>query len=331
LSKKAPETLLRMATDEFLPKLLRRTVPPQLTLDHVSPATRLLEKRRQKIDVQEALEAQKADFARREEQFQRREQIIKKKDLELQENLIRFNKFLQENDTKRTRAEKKFIEEERKKLEHTASIEEYKAELEKLKSENDDLNGELSKNQKYLQYLESTCEKQGDEFGEPLDLQHRYETLKDQYERLVEQQKNDNIRKDSQDTELRKLRQERETKSQVTNTEIAQKRLEYDELKQTASKKAVQVEKQEGDKMERKHQFGQVVMAVENTFARCVQQTKLKSKRDKLAGETNIMEQLDFIAEYYQDLNAISKANAPNAKLREEKRLREEKELLNVY
>jgi len=82
-------------------------VPPQLTLDHVSPATRLLEKRRQKIEVQEALEAQKADFERREEQFQRREQIIKKKDLELQENLIRFNKFLQENDTKRTRAEKK--------------------------------------------------------------------------------------------------------------------------------------------------------------------------------------------------------------------------------
>lgn len=41
-----------------------RNVPPQLTLDHVSPATRLLEKRRQKMEVQEALEAQKADFAR---------------------------------------------------------------------------------------------------------------------------------------------------------------------------------------------------------------------------------------------------------------------------
>jgi hypothetical protein len=36
-----------------------------------------------------------ASPSRREEQFQRREQIIKKKDLELQENLIRFNKFLQ--------------------------------------------------------------------------------------------------------------------------------------------------------------------------------------------------------------------------------------------
>ena len=38
-------------------------------------------------------------LSRREEQFQRREQIIKKKDLELQENLIRFNKFLQVNTT----------------------------------------------------------------------------------------------------------------------------------------------------------------------------------------------------------------------------------------
>lgn len=33
-------------------------------LDHVSPATRLLEKRRQMFEIQEALEAQKEEFAR---------------------------------------------------------------------------------------------------------------------------------------------------------------------------------------------------------------------------------------------------------------------------
>ena len=36
-----------------------RNLPQQLTLDHVSPATRLLEKRRQMFEVQEALDAQK--------------------------------------------------------------------------------------------------------------------------------------------------------------------------------------------------------------------------------------------------------------------------------
>ena len=66
-----------------------------LVLEHVSPATRLLEKRRQMFEVQEALEAQKQEFNRKEEVFKRREDGLKKKDLELQESLIRFSKFLQ--------------------------------------------------------------------------------------------------------------------------------------------------------------------------------------------------------------------------------------------
>ena len=43
-----------------------RNLPQQLTRDHVSPATRLLEKRRQMFEVQEALDAQKEEFQRRE-------------------------------------------------------------------------------------------------------------------------------------------------------------------------------------------------------------------------------------------------------------------------
>ena len=37
-------------------------VPHTLVLEHVSPATRLLEKRRQMFEVQEALEQQKQEF-----------------------------------------------------------------------------------------------------------------------------------------------------------------------------------------------------------------------------------------------------------------------------
>lgn len=40
-------------------------VPHTLVLEHVSPATRLLEKRRQMFEVQEALEQQKAEFNRK--------------------------------------------------------------------------------------------------------------------------------------------------------------------------------------------------------------------------------------------------------------------------
>jgi hypothetical protein len=80
---------------------------------HISPATKLLDKRRQMFEVQEALISQKEDYARREDALRRREDTLRKKDVELQESLIRFNKFLQENENKRTKAEKKRIDEER--------------------------------------------------------------------------------------------------------------------------------------------------------------------------------------------------------------------------
>ena len=44
---------------------LCRAVPHTLVLEHVSPATRLLEKRRQMFEVQEALEQQKMEFNRK--------------------------------------------------------------------------------------------------------------------------------------------------------------------------------------------------------------------------------------------------------------------------
>ena len=52
-----------------------------------------------------------AEFQRREATFKRREEMLKNKDRELQESLIKFNKFLQDNDSKRSRAEKKEKEE----------------------------------------------------------------------------------------------------------------------------------------------------------------------------------------------------------------------------
>ncbi|KAF1783113.1 protein of unknown function DUF4200 [Phytophthora cactorum] len=94
----------------------RSKMPQTLTLDHVSPATRLLEKRRQMFEVQEALDAQKEEFARREDAFHRREEALRKKDLELQESLIKFNKFLQENESKRNRAVKRASDEVKQRM-----------------------------------------------------------------------------------------------------------------------------------------------------------------------------------------------------------------------
>lgn len=75
-----------------------------------SPHTRLLDKRRQVFEVEEALASQKEEYGRKEDMFNRREDSLRRKDLELQEMLIRFNQIITENESKRARAEKKAVE-----------------------------------------------------------------------------------------------------------------------------------------------------------------------------------------------------------------------------
>ena len=95
LIQKKIEPMEKALLDKFSGK---GALPETLVIDHVSAATRLLEKRRQMFEVQEALNSQKEEFTRREDAFRRREEALRRKDLELQESLIKFNKFLQENE-----------------------------------------------------------------------------------------------------------------------------------------------------------------------------------------------------------------------------------------
>lgn len=50
------------------------------------------------------MSSQKDEYSRKEELFKRREENLRKKDLELQESLVLFNKFLKENEQKRRHA-----------------------------------------------------------------------------------------------------------------------------------------------------------------------------------------------------------------------------------
>ncbi|KAJ1485775.1 hypothetical protein T484DRAFT_1619896 [Baffinella frigidus] len=147
-----------------------------MNLEDVSPATRLLEKRRQMFEVQEALETQKEEFARREELFKRREEALRKQDLELQQQLIRFNKFLQENDSKTARAEKKAAEEIKLREQKEREIQELTVQAEELTKSKDQKKAELDKNLVYEKYLLAVLE-ESDDFVEIQDILKRYQTL----------------------------------------------------------------------------------------------------------------------------------------------------------
>ena len=66
-------------------------------LDTVSPATRLLDKRRKMYENQEAYIAKKKQFTQAEFEFQTREAELREEDHKLQQSLIQYATFLDNN------------------------------------------------------------------------------------------------------------------------------------------------------------------------------------------------------------------------------------------
>eukprot|EP00238_Polyblepharides_amylifera_P008281 CAMPEP_0196588150 /NCGR_PEP_ID=MMETSP1081-20130531/59712_1 /TAXON_ID=36882 /ORGANISM="Pyramimonas amylifera, Strain CCMP720" /LENGTH=286 /DNA_ID=CAMNT_0041910571 /DNA_START=201 /DNA_END=1058 /DNA_ORIENTATION=- len=276
-------------------------MPHTLVLEHVSPATRLLEKRRQMFEVQEALEQQKQEFFRKEEVFKRREEGLKKKDLELQESLIRFSKFLQENDSKRTRAEKKAADEIKLRHQKEAEIEQLNAAHaeEKLKKKN--TSDVVEKNMSYQKYLETVLDV-ADEYHEINDLLMRYATL---------EATNNDLRNHSKECEHKT--EETRTKTQAYSKKKTDEILNFNNIISRLKKELEQREldasvfQQEKDQAllvasQKTLEHGQVCMASDNLFHRCVTRSKVNHP-----AYTNPMDQLGVIGDWISDLGLIVK------------------------
>ena len=324
-----------------------RNLPQQLTLDHVSPATRLLEKRRHMFEVQEALDAQKEgvlltihfnthtqtpfppsraeEFQRREATFQRREEMLKKKDLELQESLIKFHKFLQENDSKRNRAEKKQLDEKKQKHIKEAEIIRLHGEVEKQKEKRGQMMEEVKKMSQYQGFLDSVLEVE-EEYPEIADLLARYETLSAARADLIKRQDSAADQNERERKELQEFMQVQTDKILNYNNQIA----DLQDESEKAVEKVVEIqyvaERQVASVADSTLELGQVMMACENIYQRCMSKTynvrkEVKAKtgdgadgsgEDRLNEETKaVVTKLGHIRDYITDLQAIVKNAKP--------------------
>ncbi|GMH41990.1 hypothetical protein BSKO_09909 [Bryopsis sp. KO-2023] len=303
-AEEAAEKDVIMDDGEFLKSLqTKKMLPHTLVLEHVCPATRLLEKRRQMFEVQEALEAHKQEFNRKEEVFKRREEGLKRKDLELQESLIRFSKFLQENDSKRSRAEKKAADEIKSRLQKEKEIEALQDTLEGLKTEKEKVHEILEKNMRYQHYLETVLEVV-DEYQEVPELLMRHATLKVTNHDLNEHQKQLEELTEKTRAELQNyVRQKTESILNLNNKlSNLKKELEGYEAEalahETRKDYSLQVASQ------KTLEFGQVIMSTDNIFNRCRNRSRIAHP-----AETNPLEQLEVIGNYISDLGAIIRQN----------------------
>jgi myosin heavy subunit len=255
------------------------TLPQTLMFDHVSPATRLLEKRRQMFEVQEALNSQKEEFSRREDAFRRREDGLRRKDLELQESLIKFNKFLQENESKRNRALKRSAEEKKQREMKEKEIEKLKIQLATRKKEESLQKLEVERNLKYQDYLDSVVINLSKFFPEISDILNRYKTLRDANQHLIEKHKQQETLNDSMQRDYANLKKSSENTVLNNTNAIAEKQLVLEHRKAYTMREQAEIEKVAMEASEKGLELGQINASVANILERCEESFRIRHNK----------------------------------------------------
>ena len=255
------------------------TLPQTLMFDHVSPATRLLEKRRQMFEVQEALNSQKEEFSRREDAFRRREDGLRRKDLELQESLIKFNKFLQENESKRNRALKRSAEEKKQREMKEKEIEKLKVQLATRKKEESLQKIEVEQNLKYQDYLDNVVINMSKFFPEISDILNRYKTLRDANQHLIEKHKQQEAQNDSMQKDYVNLKKSSENSVLNNTNAIAEKQLVLEHKRAYTMREQSEIEKVAMEASEKSLELGQINSSVSNILERCEESFRVRHNK----------------------------------------------------
>ena len=253
----------------------------------------------------------------REETLLAREEGLNKRNSELRQALYKFNKFLHENDVKRSRAEKKFHEESKLKAEKEEEIVTLQTELEELRKRREEQKSVLAKNKRYEQFLDlveqvNESENRGTESGH---LLKRHDTLVNAHQDLLAK-----IAETEQETEemridMKKYISARQDEILKCNNQLAklQKKMEHSEDSvidmQASAERAIKTS------MKEQHDLAQIRLACQNVFDRCLASSKIRSLKVRHSQTKSIEEQLRYIRQYLTDLMEIDAAwremNAP--------------------
>lgn len=247
--------------------------PQQLFFDNVSPATRLLEKRRQMYEVQDALENQKARFAKDEEQFRKREEQLRNKDLQLQHQLFRFNKFLQDNEAKRRRAETRAAEEAAQIRQKEGEIRDLEKQLDESRQLCTELEEEVTRNMKYEEFLEHVKDT-SDDFQEITDLVTRYDTLESANRDLMGLQMESETRIEELRNKFQSYRKEQEMEMLAFTNKIATYQAQLDDSQKQRQQLDNKVDEATLVDSDRSLHLGLILMSIDNLFLRCTTKRK---------------------------------------------------------
>ncbi|XP_063313160.1 cilia- and flagella-associated protein 73 [Pelobates fuscus] len=275
---------------------------PEREDDFLTPATRLLEKRREMVEVEQALNSQKEEFQMKTESLQQRSTELEHKEEKLKDSLFKFDKFLKENDSKRKRAMRKAAEERQLAIQKEREFLRLQTENAQLKCRKEALLHRQEKNSIYQRYLQRVLEGT-DEFQEVQEMIDRFNTLMVTQEKLLQREVKNQEKIEKEKAQL--LHYQEETRSQILeqNNQLADLQGSLEKARAEVLQWESRWAQIQNTAAENTLRLGRVRMATLNLFQIITKHMHIKT--DISLEDTE--EQLEKVKICFMDLEAIYK------------------------
>lgn len=236
-----------------------------------SQSTLLLKKRKEMREVDDALEFMKEEFAARMQACEERQREFERKQKEMKDNVAKFEKFIQENDTKLKRAQMKSTTERKACEQCEEQIQKLSAELHEQEAEREKKRADVERFQRYRAYLERTVEASEEQYPEPEDVLNRHNTLVGANKDLQKQVRGGAREMDELRAEVQTLQRAAQNEVLVMTSDIDQKNKQLEQRKSMLSDLDAEMALAERESNRATTDMGQVEQSIKNLYGRCVQ------------------------------------------------------------
>lgn len=251
------------------------------------------------LEVENGLFKQKEEFSMKMESLSQRREELARKETQLKESLLKFDKFLQENDAKRLRAIKKAIEERKTKDQKEGEILELKESQNRLYLKKDKQAEVIDTNLSFHSYLESLLENNS-EYVEVKDIISRFDTLSATNSELLDRSRSAQERTEQDRQSFAITLEEKNNMILNCNNQIAKLQAKLEDRKHASAKYQAELDKILKNASQKSLFLGQVKMATNNLFF--IVKNHLNSR---LNSTSDTLTQLDKVGQFIVDLNQI--------------------------
>lgn len=235
--------------------------------NQTSQSTLLLQKKKEMNEVQMKLDRKREEFNERMQRCQQKELELAGRQQNIREQVVKFDKFLRENDAKRARANKKASEEIKLREQREQEIVVLQQQLEELRTERERCQVVQERSARYERYLMEVTET-SDEFPEINDILMRHATLTAANSDLRQSVRQDLEKMEKYRNELNNFIKEAQNEILLHNNEIATRQKQLEGLKNRNAKLEQTYAERENVNKQRARTLGEIKMALHNLYGR---------------------------------------------------------------